>query len=243
MSTGGAFSTPHATWADRYDRVYELAYGDSFQRLTALTLQQVEENVTPPARIVDFGAGTGRMSLPLAARGYQVTALEPCREMLDQLTAKPGAASIQPVVSRMQDFQAGEKYALALCVFTVLIYILDEDELQRSFQAVAAALAPGGLFLLDIPLRPLFQSNRILTSQIDRNIHIHPLGQNRYHYREVTRLNLEDGPVSYREEFDIRCWSVQQVKEALSTYGFSLARDLTTQFYEWGSKYLLMRKA
>jgi len=43
-------------------------------------------DLSPPgARIVDVGAGTGHLALPLAARGFDVIAVEPAEEMLARL--------------------------------------------------------------------------------------------------------------------------------------------------------------
>lgn len=42
----------------------------------------------PPARVLDLGAGTGFLSLPLAALGYVVTALDVAPAMLERLQAK-----------------------------------------------------------------------------------------------------------------------------------------------------------
>lgn len=44
----------------------------------------------PPARVLDAGAGTGFLSLLLAASGYQVTALDVSARMLDVLKSKAG---------------------------------------------------------------------------------------------------------------------------------------------------------
>jgi S-adenosylmethionine-dependent methyltransferase len=38
----------------------------------------------PPARIVDVGGGAGQQSLRLAHKGYEITILDPSREMLDE---------------------------------------------------------------------------------------------------------------------------------------------------------------
>jgi SAM-dependent methyltransferase len=41
----------------------------------------------PRGCVADLGAGTGHLALPLAARGLDVTAVEPARHMLDRLRA------------------------------------------------------------------------------------------------------------------------------------------------------------
>jgi SAM-dependent methyltransferase len=69
-------------WADDYDRFrpgYPDALFDEISHRLAL----------PPAPlVVDLGAGTGRATLPMAARGWRVTAIEPGRPMLDILRAR-----------------------------------------------------------------------------------------------------------------------------------------------------------
>ena len=40
--------------------------------------------------ILDFGAGTGRLSIPLAGKNFEVTAVDPCFEMLCQGAEKTG---------------------------------------------------------------------------------------------------------------------------------------------------------
>lgn len=234
---------PHTGWAGLYDAVYEESYGESFYRLTRRSLQQVQAALPPPARLVDFGAGTGRLAIPLAEAGYQVTAVEPCQLMLDELLRKAGPAPIRPCACRMQDFRSAEKFDLALCVFTVLIYFVEEDSLQKSLQAAADALRPGGLLLMDIPLRPLFQSNHIRTPGIDRDINIQPLGGGLYQYDETTTLQPAGRAFTYSESFKIRHWPVQQVKDILADCSFTIHTDLSAEFFEWGAKYLLLQKS
>jgi ubiquinone/menaquinone biosynthesis C-methylase UbiE len=54
----------------------------------------------PGRRVVDLGAGTGQLALPLEARGLCVAAVEPAREMLAVLASRlrPGAA-VRPVAA------------------------------------------------------------------------------------------------------------------------------------------------
>jgi len=57
---------PHASWANIYDLAYEQSFGRFYDALTHATIEQIKESIQLPARIVDFGAGTGRISIPLS---------------------------------------------------------------------------------------------------------------------------------------------------------------------------------
>ena len=97
---------PHSSWARVYDIAYERSFGRFYHELTRATLDLITERVRPPARVVDFGAGTGRLSLPLAKLGHEVTAVEPCLEMLHELERKKQDAVVHPVYTRMEDFRS-----------------------------------------------------------------------------------------------------------------------------------------
>lgn len=79
---------PHASWADVYDLAYEQSFGLFYSELTKATIELITETLHTGGSIVDFGAGTGRLSIPLAEKHYDVTAVDPCQEMLDQLVLK-----------------------------------------------------------------------------------------------------------------------------------------------------------
>ncbi len=86
---------PHSSWADVYDLAYERSFGEFYSELTDATVQFIAGIIEPPARIVDFGAGTGRLSVPLAKLGFRVTAVDPCLEMLRQLLQKSSKGELR----------------------------------------------------------------------------------------------------------------------------------------------------
>ena len=52
-------------------------------------------NLHPGARVLDIGAGTGRVAIPLAARGCRVAAMEPAAGMLQELKKKASAIGVR----------------------------------------------------------------------------------------------------------------------------------------------------
>ncbi len=233
---------PHASWASCYDLIYDQSFGHFYHALTNETVEQISKVVQVPARIVDFGAGTGRLSIPLSSYGYDVVAVEPSSEMLDQLSNKPGGDSIATFNGKMHHFQTDTPFDLALCVFTVLLYLLDEDSLRKSMQAAFNALKPNGHLLIDIPSRVVFSSLQKNTDIMQRKVTISPIQDDIYQYDENTTLAINGEANVYVDRFNIRYWNVEFVQNILMDVGFSLAGDMSAEFAGTGSQYFLMKK-
>jgi SAM-dependent methyltransferase len=88
-------------WAGEYDR-YRPTYPDA---LFALIAQELGLPGRP--QVADLGAGTGRASLPMAALGWRVTAVEPGRPMLDQLLARAAAEGLKVAVAEASAEETG----------------------------------------------------------------------------------------------------------------------------------------
>jgi SAM-dependent methyltransferase len=77
------------------------------------------------ARVVDIGAGTGRVAIPLAVRGCRVAAVEPAGGMLEQLRAKGGEGRVQIIVAEgaRLPFPAG---LFEIVVIARLLYLTED---------------------------------------------------------------------------------------------------------------------
>lgn len=235
---------PHSSWADVYDLAYQHSFGESYKLLTEVTIQVIEERVRPSAAIVDFGAGTGRLSVPLADRRYEVTAVEPCAEMLDQLKRKCHLRTLRTVNSKMEDFIATQSFDMALCVFTVLLYLLDESSLKKALQVAHASLKGGGLLLVDIPSKMIFSSYSTEDDVIKRSVSVIEQPGDIYRYQEEINVTMQDGTeAAYQDGFAIRYWPQEQVLTVLRELGFVLEADLADRFSGSGSHYYLMKKS
>jgi SAM-dependent methyltransferase len=234
---------PHASWADSYDLLYQKSYGHFYDKLTQLTVDSVQELTSIKSRIVDFGAGTGRIALPIAKTGRHVTAVEPCGEMLQELNSKQSGTVIEVVNCNMADFTSNQPYDFGICVFTVLIYLLDEIELEASFSAVAKVLKPGAKFMIDIPSRAIFSNIHRKGKDFERSIEIKLVGNDLYRYDENSMLVDDYGNERHlTDSFMIRYWHVETIFLIANRCGLAFDKDLTNEFLGTGSKYYLLRK-
>jgi SAM-dependent methyltransferase len=78
--------------ANVYDRRHGVVLSDDVVHRLA-----VAAAIHPGARILDIGAGTGRVAVPLAGLGCEVVALEPATGMVKELRSKAGAANVRVI--------------------------------------------------------------------------------------------------------------------------------------------------
>ena len=100
-------------------------------------------------KILELAIGTGRMALPLLARGHDVSGIEASPAMVEKLRVKPGGADIPVVIGDMADVEIDGPFDFAFLVFNTLFNLTSQDSQVRCFQNVAERLAPGGAFLIE----------------------------------------------------------------------------------------------
>jgi SAM-dependent methyltransferase len=101
-------------------------------------------------RVVDFGCGDGRVALPLAALGYEVTGADGSPAMLDRLTeAAPDMPTVLTDGTDLADQLA--RKTDAVISLAVLIHHSYESA-ERIIEGLRAAVRVNGLFILDWPV-------------------------------------------------------------------------------------------
>lgn len=98
---------------------------------------------------LELGIGTGRIAIPLAARGVPVHGIDASAAMVEKLRSKPGAADIVVTLGDFAAFELQERFSLAYVVFNTFFALLTQDDQVRCFGNVADHLAPEGRFLLE----------------------------------------------------------------------------------------------
>jgi SAM-dependent methyltransferase len=98
---------------------------------------------------LEFGIGTGRIALPLSARGVAVHGIDVSRPMVAQLAAKPGGRAIDVTVGDFAMTRVGGSFRIVYLVYNTITNLTTQDEQVACFRNAAAHLEPGGCFVIE----------------------------------------------------------------------------------------------
>jgi SAM-dependent methyltransferase len=101
-------------------------------------------------RALEFAIGTGRVALPLAARGVEVHGIDLSRAMVARLRAKPGGDAIKVTIGDFATTRVAGTFSLVYLVFNTIMNVTTQDAQVACFRNAAAHLAPGGCFVVEV---------------------------------------------------------------------------------------------
>lgn len=214
-------SVPTDWWKNFFSGItldmWRLAVSDDMTRTEADFIEKVL-GLPPGAKILDVPCGGGRLSLALAARGYQLTGVDLANEFIAEARFKSAERQLNIAWRQgdMRELPWQEEFDGAFCFGNSFGY-LDDDGNADFLNAVARTLKPGARLIVDIgsvaeSLLPnfrdrmwypigdiLFLANRSYdhvhgrleieyTFIRDGKVETKPASQRVYTYREICRL-------------------------------------------------------
>ena len=99
---------------------------------------------------LELGIGTGRIALPLAARGVRVHGIDLSPDMVAQLRRKPGGADIPVALGDFATATVDARFSLVYLVYNTIMNLTSQDAQVTCFQNAAAHLEPGGRFVIEV---------------------------------------------------------------------------------------------
>jgi SAM-dependent methyltransferase len=97
---------------------------------------------------LELAIGTGRIAVPLAARGVRVAGIDLSADMVAQLRDK--TAEIPVEVGDMATIRVEGTFSLAYIVFNSINNVTTQDGQVAVFENAARHLAPGGCFVVEV---------------------------------------------------------------------------------------------
>ncbi len=138
---------------DHFDEPVAATYDSHDERFTAehLALESgfLAELAGPGGRALEFAIGTGRVALPLAARGIRVDGIDLSQAMVDRLRAKPGGAAPHVEIGDYTSTRVDGEFDLVYLVFNTIGNVTTQDAQVATFANAAAHLRPGGCFVVE----------------------------------------------------------------------------------------------
>ena len=135
---------------DIYARFYDLDFGEADADL--FMYQQFASRCGSP--ILELGCGTGRVLLPLARQGYEITGVDLSQPMLEVARHKVAAEGLSERVTLsqqdMRELELAGRFNMAFAAINSFMHLLNTDDQLAALARIRHHLNPGGLLLLDL---------------------------------------------------------------------------------------------
>ena len=136
-------------------RTYDRSHSDKFTPEAVDPVVDLLAELAGRGRALELGVGTGRIALPLAARGVPVHGVDLSEDMVAQLRDKPGGEEIGATVGDFARTRVEGTFSLTYLVFNTINNLTTQDEQVACFLNVAEHLEPGGRFVVEVGVPPL----------------------------------------------------------------------------------------
>jgi SAM-dependent methyltransferase len=129
---------------------FDTRFADTFEPAVVEPAVTFLADLTGDGAALELGVGTGRLALPLSARGVRVHGIEMSPAMVAQLQQKPGADTIDVTIGDFATKTVDATFTLAYLVRNTIMNLTTQDEQVACFRNAAAHLEPGGCFVIEV---------------------------------------------------------------------------------------------
>jgi SAM-dependent methyltransferase len=231
-------------WYD-HPRYYDIAFRSDTRR-EADFIEAAGRKYCPfkVRRLLEPACGTGRLVTELAARGYRVEGFDLNPSPLEYLQRrlKRKGLHAKTFTADMADFRLDRPVDAAYCPVNSFRHLLTEREARRHLECVAAALRPGGIYVLSLHLLPPDASEedgerwteREGRTQVTVTLRVLETDRRRRVERLRVCLLARTGAkeVRLRDEFSFRLYTAPQFRRLLASVPSLELCDVYDFWYE-----------
>ena len=137
-------------WGREIAEVYDATYAAMEEPSVVDPMVDLLAQLVGDGAALEFAVGTGRLALPLSARGIPVHGIELSPYMVEQLRAKPGADAVTVTIGDMTTTRLSDRFELVYVVANSIMNVTTQEEQIAVFSSAAAHLVPGGHFVIEL---------------------------------------------------------------------------------------------
>jgi SAM-dependent methyltransferase len=162
---------PSITWDRDIAEVYDATYAAMFEPSVLEPIVDLLAELAGGGAALELAVGTGRVALPLSARGVRVQGIELSPHMVEQLRAKPAADAVPVTVGDMTTARVPGTFTLVYLLANTIMNVTTQDEQLAVFANAAAHLDPGGCFVVEVIVPQL---RRVPPGEVGRIFRLEP---------------------------------------------------------------------
>ncbi len=149
--------------ADQYDDLY----ADEWE--TDAAVDRIA-HLAGTGKVLELGIGTGRLAIPLVARGIEVHGVDASPDMVGKLQEKPGGGAVPVHIGDFSQVDAGRQFSLVVLAVNTIFALPDQQAQVACFRTAARHLTLDGGFVVEawVPDIGAFRHNRLVRPRVMR---------------------------------------------------------------------------
>ncbi len=241
---------------DAIARVYDKLNAEIDYEKWADFFEKCFEKYLPekPVLVLDLACGTGRMTRTLSKRGYDMIGVDGSSDMLFEAMYSYSSDGILYLLQDMREFELYGTVGAVVCCLDSINYLLEENDIKKTFSLVHNYLDPDGIFIFDVnspyKFENIYSNNAYILEDETQDGAIYCGWQNDYNRESgicdfYLTLFEEDGDGAYirsDEHQRERCYSLEALQKLLeqsnmellgvfSNYDFGNINETSERYY------------
>jgi cyclopropane fatty-acyl-phospholipid synthase-like methyltransferase len=210
--------------SDEYLNVYRSRNEEDAKKLVELIINNVE--LQPDDNILDLACGTGRHSILLAEKGFNVTAVDLSKNLLSiaRRAADESHVKVNYIHADLRQFSIGARFKLVINLFTSIGYFEADEENFKIIKTAYNQLNNSGYFVLDFFNRRFIEKN--LVPESINNFSDETIIQRRQIAEDRVKKQIIIEKNGARKEYyeSVRMFGKDELLNAISYAGFRIDR-------------------
>jgi SAM-dependent methyltransferase len=208
-----------------FAKIYNLKWNDFTQKTWPFLIRMVRLHFPKAQTWLDICCGTGALLKRASAAGYQTAGVDSSFYQL--VLAKKNSPQSRLVCQDVRSLALSGIFDIITCMYDSLNYLLETEELKKSFSRIRETLHGGSLFIFDMNTYEGLQDhwNRTFSIKLDQGVVVVDSSFNSEKSLGVCRVTgvIQDGPRlrRFREKHLERGYSAEQIETALKSSGFT----------------------